>query len=394
MKSTFHEDLEGMREHEKRSMEQHGGLVSAKTDEVNAIKQQISDKSERLATGKQEVARKNEQKTKTGKLLDANVEMLIEMKAMCKSNDDAFSSRQSERQAQIVDLSKAQVELTKVYLLSLRGQVRAGQIPAEGSGARELCHVALEITEREWRSKAKDACDKAKEGKTQQATDVVESLEDDLKAAKEAAVTQRDECTMAGHKADSQAKDAEESESVRGDLVSSQKADADSEIASLTAQGTSAGSAMSSLSEVHAAQHTVMQNIRFTSNSGVSIMQKAKGASSGPAGAKMTDAIGHSKKLAESAASFDAQSADDVEKMSNLMKGVQRTAQKALIPLKLMRADAMEAAVGIKRETRHREASGGPGCDAESLNDKVTKIDKYLEQLGEASNTVAYETLR
>merc|ERR1719253_1399259 len=62
MKTTFNTDLQDMQRDESVSKERHEGLVSAKTEEIAALRNHVLQKKQRLAAGKVAIGYKNENK--------------------------------------------------------------------------------------------------------------------------------------------------------------------------------------------------------------------------------------------------------------------------------------------------------------------------------------------
>ena len=189
MKATFSEDLEDMRTQEATASERHEGLVDAKSQEIAALKKQLMDKKSRLAKSKVQGANRAQQKERSEKLLDAQSEVLGSMRELCQRNEESFEARQEARQGELVALSSAQAELAGAQLLSVGAR-------GMGGGVDALCSAALEITDKAWRARAKEACEKGRAGAAQDAADATESLTSDLRAAAKEAAKEKEECSQ------------------------------------------------------------------------------------------------------------------------------------------------------------------------------------------------------
>lgn len=387
MKATFSEDLEDMRTQEATASERHEGLVDAKSQEIAALKKQLMDKKSRLAKSKVQGANRAQQKERSEKLLDAQSEVLSSMRELCQRNEESFEARQEARQGELVALSSAQAELAGAQLLSVGAR-------GMGGGVDALCSAALEITDKAWRARAKEACEKGRAGAAQDAADATESLTSDLRAAAKEAAKEKEECSQSIQDAKNEFADASQRQEAEAGEISSDKSTAESQIEAINQQASRAEKAKADLAEGRGAQHEVLQSIRMSSVHAVELLKRAAGASGGAAAGKINEAIALNEKLSEAANVYDQQAAADVEQVDGLLDKMRLAAGKALIPLKLLKADSEEDAVKLHEENKELAHAAAPQCDVSALAAKTQTINGYIAKLGDAAESLAYDALR
>lgn len=396
MKTEFTADLEDMRQKELADKDRHEGLTSAKTTEINSLKKQMLSKKQRLAKGKVDVGYKQEQLDRSQKLLSAEMQLTVSLKAFCTRSDESFQSRQEAQQAALVALSSAQAELAGAQFLSVSG--KRVELTSSGvfddDGANLLCDAALNIVDRAYRSRAKEACDKAKSGAVQDAAETVEALMDDLKAAQQDASNKQKECLSAIHDVQEEASTAAEDDSAKAAVTQSDKQSADSQIAFVQSQAASADNAKTKLQEIQSVQHMVFQELQHSEARAAGLLRQVAGRASSSAATHVNEAIGHTQQLLEAAEAFEANSGKDVQTISGLLDNVISVANKVLIPLRMMSATSEEEAIAIKEDSNAHAHSLRPTCDAAALGSKVQTFQSYLSQLSKAAESLAYESLR
>merc|ERR1719223_2046542 len=113
--------------------------------------------------------------------------------------------------------------------------------------------------------------------------------------------------------------------------------------------------AKESVTAADAAQHEVMQKIRAAAVHDEDVLEKLKKSVGLSAAAKIQEAIENANKLSAGAISFDENRNTQVQKVSELLDGVQRMAGKAAIPLQMMHAEDEEASLKV-RDDREADA--------------------------------------
>lgn len=393
MRESFSSNLESMQKEDKAAKEQHNDLVTAKAEEIAAIKKQLLLKKKRAADGEQQVAQKKKQKAGLDKLLDSNRELVAAMRPLCSGSEEAFQARTEARQAELVALSSAQAEIAGARFLAVSAhEVGRRDFPMPGSGAAKLCEAAIGIVEEEWRSRAKGACDKAKAGETQGAADAAESLKADIEEAQKSTQSKQSDCERSIQEAGDRAKEETASNDAKAAVIGSDRDGAESQIEALNAQAASCQKAKAELAEAHSALHSLMSEVRMAANHAKGLLQRAEAPV--PAKAKLGEAVAASDKLAAACEAFDAKSSDDVQKVTGLLDASTRAVAKAVIPLKLIHADAEEAAVAVREDQESTMAMHAPKCEPSTFASKATKFGGYVKDLGDASEALAMESLR
>lgn len=388
MKASFEKDLADSRNDENNEKDNHEELVGAKTKQILSLKKHLSNKKQRLAESKVQVLEKKKLIDRYGGLRDADQELLVAMKEFCQDGDDSFQARHEEYQNELLALSKAQAEFAGTQLLAVGGgDTKPGY-------ADELCTVALGITGKDYRAKAKAACEKARDGQTQDAADAAEALQDELTTEAKKLGEQKSDCERSLEDARNEAEQANEITSARAGAIDSDKQSADARIDALKAQSSSSDKAKSELADVRDAVHQAMYNIGLVTHNTVTVMQKVKEAA-GPAAGSISTAIGHAEKLAGAAKAFDARNDAGAQKIGPLVDTALQAASKALIPLQMMRANAEEDALDVKRDQReHLNGAAVQKCNPAALASEAEKLQGFAEGLGNAASAWAYAALR
>merc|ERR1719217_1300823 len=92
MVTTFSSELRDLREDEEQAKTRHEAIVSAKTQEIQSQKKHMLGKQQRLAKTKVTVGFNEDIKSRSEKLLDANVKMLNSLKDVCQRSDDSSAA--------------------------------------------------------------------------------------------------------------------------------------------------------------------------------------------------------------------------------------------------------------------------------------------------------------
>lgn len=392
MKNTFGEELKDIQHSESTMKTDHEALVGAKSQEIGALKKQIQSKNERFTTGKVQVAQKSEQVQRSQALLDADIDLLNGMKDLCQNNDDSFQARQSERQAEIGSLASALVDVAGDSLLSVNAH---GRQPAEWGGpADELCMAAMSIVDEDWRAKAKQACEKARKGGMPDAADDVESLEDEIKEAQQKNTNEKAECVQMNEDAQQKANAATEQTDTEENLINSDKDTSAADLEAVNAQGSNAQKAKENVGAADGAQHEVMQKIRAAAVHDEDVLEKVKKSVGSPAAAKIQEAIEHANKLSDGAISFDEARNKQVQKVSELLDGVQRMAGKAAIPLQMMHAEDEEASLKVRDDREADAHLKHTSCNMEKITAREAQLSEYVSKLSKAAESLAWNSLR
>jgi len=388
MLTSFNKNLQGMREDEITAKTRHEGLAAAKSSEISTQQKFITEKNRRLATTKVSVNFQSQIQTRSQKVLDSNVQLLSTLKQMCQRNDESFEIRKRILQTEYTALSGAQAEIAGAQLLSVSGTSR-------GDGVTAICSIPPEFQEKKWRDKANVACDKAKAGLKQDAADAIEALELDVKEAQSEVSRQQDACTEEIHGAQVEASAAASRQSTEADFVDSEQKDAQEQIDAMTAQSEGAVKAKADFAQVVSSQNEAFQALLVATSSGKDILNAAGNSAGGKAAqGKIAEAIGESEKLMAAVDDFVAANDKDAQQLAAQLNAVQLAAGKALIPLRLMKADSEEAAIDIKEESKSSAHAMRPNCDAASLAAEVSKLNAYRSKLGKAAESLAWESLR
>eukprot|EP00747_Dinoflagellata_sp_TGD_P024520 gnl/TRDRNA2_/TRDRNA2_130605_c0_seq3.p1 gnl/TRDRNA2_/TRDRNA2_130605_c0~~gnl/TRDRNA2_/TRDRNA2_130605_c0_seq3.p1 ORF type:complete len:593 (+),score=204.49 gnl/TRDRNA2_/TRDRNA2_130605_c0_seq3:74-1852(+) len=402
MKANFADDLKDMQREEKISKERHEGLRTAKTDQINALSEQIGKKKQRIANDKAQMVQKKRQQETSQKLLDAHMQLSGPLQSLCEESQKSFEARQEERQAEVIALSEALTELQGATLISVKqhgmsqAQRRLDPLLDPNSGAHDLCAASLEVVEQPWRKQVKAACKQATDGQMQDAADAAEQIEEDLKVALKETNDDAEKCREGISEANAHADAAEKDASVDMDVASSNKEEADSTISSFESQGKGSQDAKTSLNDALSAQREVLKSIQMAATHAQDVLHKVADTSGvESAKAHLMEAVQHSEKLVSLATEDPAAKSDGAAEVSGLFDGVTQAANKALIPLRLLRADAEEDAISAKDEEKTQKSlHRGPSCNVEDLAAKAKKIEGYITVLQKAAESLAYEALR
>lgn len=396
MKSTFTENLENMREQEEKDQSTFDSIKEAKATELGALKKQMLRKQQAEANGNMVLANKDEQMAKNEKVLNTSQELLYQINGLCDAEDKSYSDRESERQAEITALSAAQAEIAGAQFLSISQhsiQPDLG-IPMPGTAASSMCSAALEIVEAEWRAKAKKACETAKAGKSQEAADAASALQSDIQAAQEKAKSEQDECAASVREANDATAEATKESEIEKDSAASDQGDAESDLNNFNAQLASCDKAMSVLSEARSAQQAVLQQILSNNHFAGEVLERAIKTAPQPAQPKLEEAKQQSEKVTTSAKDADAKADDASKGLTAAFQDTQRAISKAVIPLKMAKAEAEESVIAAKEEGESAVHLNKVTCNPAALAEKVQKLAKYDQVLGEASESLAYDSLR
>lgn len=390
MMTTFSTELRDMRDDEVVAKTRHEGLVSAKSSEIRTQKKHVLEKKQRLASNKVNLGYKSQIQTRAQKVLDANVQLLSVLKDACQNNDDSFQKRKDALQAETVALAEVQTALAGAQFLSV-----AIASHSRNDGADKLCSVASEIQNDSWRERAKAACNKARTGATQAAAEDVEELETDIHQAQEEASRKQDECTQQIRGAQEESEIAEKQESAEANFVGSEQQSAQEQIDDLTSQSDGADKAKSDYAQLVATQKEALQSLRIATSRGEEALKTAgERARSEPATSKINEAIAQADKLMQVADDYAASSGKSVQEVSSKTDSVRLAAGKALIPLRMLKAESEESAINIKEESESRAHAGAPKCDINKLGAETARLKSYRFKLGRAAESLAWETLR
>mmetsp|Transcript_72652 Transcript_72652/g.235090 ORF Transcript_72652/g.235090 Transcript_72652/m.235090 type:complete len:432 (+) Transcript_72652:546-1841(+) len=389
MRSTFAADLKDMQEDEARARSHHDDLTSAKTREIETIKSQIASKEEQAATNGVQLTQRQELQDRSQALLEATSPLLAGLRDACEASDASFEARRQERQAEVTNLAEALAEAAGAQLLAI-GARRATR------GVGDLCLLAAGIADKEWRQRARTACDEAQAGRMQEAADTAEALEDDIREAAKSAAAEVEQCKQQHEEASAKQAEAAQEADVHANMISSDKQGADAQIQDISDQASTGERAKGELVEIQKVQRNVMQLVRMDAHNTHGLLQRAGASVPQGAAAKLHEAVAHSEKLAEAAADADARSSDAVQKLSGAFDAVVKAASRVLITLRGIRADAEEAAVSLKMERSSSAArvSAAVRCSAAGLEDRVQQLQRYAKGLEDATVALAYGVLR
>lgn len=396
MKSTFTENLDQMRQDEEKDQATFDSIKAAKSTELGALKKQMLRKQQEEAQGKMTIANKNKEKATAEKVLEESRELVYQINGLCDAEDKSFTDRTAERQAEIVALSSAQSEMAGAQFLSVskRSVQPHFGIPMPGTAAGDMCEAAMEIVEEEWRAKAKNACETAKAGKSQEAADAASNLQSDIQAAQEKAKTEQNECAASVQEANDATAEAAKEASIEKDSAASDQGDAEANLDGFNQQSASCDKAVSELNEARSAQGAVLQQILTNNQFAAEVLQKAAKTAPQPAQAKLQEAGQHSEKVTASAKDSDAKEQDAVQKLIGVFQDTQRALSKAVIPLKMAKAEAEENVIAAKEEGESAVHLNKATCNPSALAEKVQKLAKYDSALGKAAESLAYDSLR
>lgn len=392
MRQTFEANLKDMQEDDSLMKSRHDELSQAKAQEIETIKRQVAAKQQRVAEGGLHVSRQKEVMERTGKLLEATRTLLSAMDKACDGSDKASQERQTLRQQSLVALSAAQAELAGAQLLA----TSAAQGRASGGGPQDLCLLASSLSEQRWRERAQAACAAAKAGRTQEAAEAAEGLEEDIKQAVESTSSELEQCGRAHQELASQHARAAEEADVRARVIGSTKHGADSQIDEVEAQAGLCQKAKTELSEIRQATQAMLHSIQADAGRIATLLRAASSSAPTLAVTKLNEVTAGTEKLAQAAASFGGSSERDAQEVGAALDGALQAASKALIPLRLIRADAEEAAASVHEEQERsaHTASKGPACDSAALSAKVQRLQGHVKSLEDATVALAWGSLR
>jgi hypothetical protein len=390
MVTTFSSELRDLREDEEQAKTRHEAIVSAKTQEIQSQKKHMLGKQQRLAKTKVTVGFNEDIKSRSEKLLDANVKLLNNLKQLCQRSDESFAARREAVQAETEALASAQAELAGASLLSVDQRVR-------GDGAEKICSVAIEIQEKSWKARAESACQQAKQSDTsskQAAAEAVEELQTDIREAQDEAARKQDDCQHDIQEAKESAQVASKEESAEANFVGSEQQSAQDQIQDLTSQGQNADKAKADYEEVSMAQQKAAQALRVATTRGKENLEYAAGRAEPSAASKINEAIGESEKLMKEADAFVNEVQSKKPELNALWDDVRVQAGKVMVPLNLMKADSEESVIAIKEEHESRAHARAPQCDVVKLMGEVARLKNYRSLLGRAAESLAWDTLR
>jgi len=152
--------------------------------------------------------------------------------------------------------------------------------------------------------------------------------------------------------------------------------------------------AISGLNEARSAQQGVLQQILETNHFAGEVLDRAGKTVQMPAKGKLDEVGQHSEKVVSSAKDQDAKASDAVTALSGAFQDTQRAIGKAIIPLKMMKAEAEENVIAAKEEGKSAEHMDAVTCNPSELAEKVQKFEKYDNLLGKAAEALAYDSLR
>lgn len=392
MRGVFSESLKDMQNDESVAAERHSGLVDAKSEEIDAIQARIEQKTRLAAEGGVELARQQEEQSTFTGLLDANVQLVSAMQAACKSSEDSQQTRQDLRQAELTDLADARADLSGMQFLAVAGRRQA---PTINPQAEELCLAGHDLLEVEWRRSARSACEKARAGQMQDAAEVVQDIVDELKVAQENATSSAQSCAQKVQAATEREQAKLKDEEVKANVVDSDKASIEEQIANINQQASQSNAAKSAFSEAQTAQHSLAQGIEMTANNVFSLLRDLSGKVPENVATKLAKVQENSEKLKAEAASYDAAVSKQAQQLSSLLDASVSSASRAMIPLRLSRADKEEAQVAMHTEQHHRAHAGSTvTCDPNALSHRAQTLSSQIERLGSVAANFAYASLR
>jgi len=392
MKTNFKDELEDLRHSESSRTEDHKVLTSAKSQEINALKRQAMGKQQRYAAGKLQVEQKKEQVTRSQGLVDANVALQSSMKEFCDANDNAFQIRKTERQAEALALADAVAGLAGTQFLAVARQ-HMPDVENPNNPANELCMAAMEIAEKDWREKAKAACEVGKSGSMQEAADKVEALEDLIREAQQKTKDDGNECKSQSEDAQADLREATDQTEAQEGVVRSDFEQTSETLESVMAQASGAQKAKDELNSVSGALHQMMQNIRAESVHETGLMESAA-KNAGAAQPHINEAIQHANKLADASIDFDDKQNALVQTLSQNFDSVQRSAGKLAIPLQMMKAEGEEDTIKVKEQKEENTHVHQASCDLSTIQAREQKLAGYLASLGKAAESLAWGSLR
>jgi len=388
MMGSFSRNLQQMRDDEIEAKSRHEDIVAAKTQEIRSQKKQALGKQQRLAKAKVQVEFNKQIQERSGKLLDANVNILNSLKQICQKSDDSFAERQETTGSLTEALSSAQAELAGTMLLSISQHAR-------DDGSEKIC--AVFIAEKSWMAQARAACKQAQEGTTASkaaAADAIESLESDIHEAEEEAGRKQDDCLKEIQSSQDEIQMRSKEDSAEANFVGSEQQAAEEQIQELTAQSDHADKAKADYEQVVMAQQKAAQTLRMATAHSNENLKYAASHAGQPAVMKINEAMSQSEKLQKEADGFAADLQSKSQELGSLCDNVRMTAGKAMIPLRLMKADSEEDAITIKEDSETHAKAKAPKCDAGKLSGEVSKLKSYRALLGKAAESLAWETLR
>lgn len=387
MKGTFESNLESMRKENEVSQKRFGDLMGAKEEMLKAQAAGLANKKRSAAQVAVELAEAKKRQESADRSQEADTTLLISMKDLCKVEDETFTARKIERQAEVTAISEAQSSLAGMsanqlaVLATLSGIKRS---PLTGDGPEKICAVAHGKIDRKWRKKAQAACDDAKAGKAKDAAKKANELKEEVEAAQKETEDKSVNCDHSTEEAQGDA----ELHSAEEERFQSATKDMESEIASVQEQTASNEKAKADLLAAKEAQHAALQEMQFTCLSAAKLLRKASDKAKGSgAHAKLNEAMKHSEALASMAKDAQANTEKNVAAVLEAQKGSMKALSKALIPLKLAKARSEEDAINAKES--HTDATSVT-CDAAALRNQASALGDLSKDLGDASDALDF----
>jgi len=391
MRFQFARDLDEMKSDAQVQKTRHEDLTDAKAKEIASIKKQVMAKKQRTAVLGLTLSRQQEVKEKSERVVEVSNAIAASMQGFCEKATQSSETRRGERQALIVALADARAQLSGAQLLMLHSGNPLGVEPVK---PEDFCLLAAGMSEDQWREQAETACSEAKAGKLQNAAETAEALEDDIKAALDAANSEADKCREQQEESAAESARAAKNNEVRANSVNVDKEGADTKISELTERAAACDKASAELTELQSQQQELLQRLRIDSNKVESLLRKVGGEVSAPT--RLGEAADHCKKLAEASEAHGRSVDEAVPQITGALTEFSRASSSALVPLRLLRADAEEDAVSAHEEQERitRKASKGPSCDQLGISSKIRQLTGYTKKLSDATVSLAWGSLR
>lgn len=391
MRSQFARDLTDMKNEAMVGNTRHEDLTDAKAKEIASIKKQVVAKKQRAAALGLELSRQQDVKEKSESVLEVSNTLAAGMQGFCDKATQSSETRRGERQALIVALADARAQLSGAQLLMLHS---GNLLDVEPVKPEDFCLMAAGMSEEKWREQAQTACSDAKAGRLQDAAETAEALEDEIKAALDAANSEADRCREQREESATESARAAKDNDVRANGINVDKESADTQISEFTERAAACDKASAELTELHSQQRDLLQQLRIDSNKVESLLRRVGGEISEPR--RLGEAADHCKKLAEASEAYGRSADEEVPQLSSAFTEVARASSSALVPLRLLRADAEEDAVSAREEQERisRKASKGPACDQLGISSKIRKLTGYTKKLSDATVSLAWGSLR
>merc|ERR1719379_3044959 len=152
MKETFETDLAAAQDDEKKSQLAYEELKAAKEAEIAAAQEQVTIKTQELATTKEKKAQAEQDKADTMESLDADQKYLVNLKEKCALTDKEYEERLKTRQLEMQAVSKAMAVLNsddaKDLFSSSLGFLQKGSVTNSNSNRRARASKVLEALAR------------------------------------------------------------------------------------------------------------------------------------------------------------------------------------------------------------------------------------------------------